>query len=149
MPGEPDELTSTVVLTSPQGRYVDVRVYKRQQYVLPEHFEKTFAGNLEWAFAGTSKSHHDHSGKQYTVWDHWVDSFTKEPEEDKGEMIRLENGDVLEKGTTIDPETGDLKHYEELWTDLPLTPLGDRVQRVCVVLQTRGFPHRPPDTKGW
>lgn len=53
-------------------------------------------------------------------------------------MIELEDGDTLEKGGNVDPLTGAVTSYEELWTDLPvqgpLEALGEQ-KRVCVVLK--------------
>lgn len=54
---------------------------------------------------------------------------------DKGEMIAQDEGDVLEKGTSMDPETGEEYSYEELRTDLPLEIVDSgKGARECVVL---------------
>ncbi|KAI4159868.1 MAG: hypothetical protein LQ342_006196 [Letrouitia transgressa] len=128
VPGEPEEPTSTLVLTSRQSRFfVDVRVLK-------EHHSKTDA--LQWAFAGTSESWYDNSnGKRFARWSHWIDSKTKEPEVDQGEMITLENGDVLERGVNVDSVSGEETVYEELWSDLEILAAGVEDARVCAVFQ--------------
>ncbi len=38
--------------------------------------------------------------------------------QDKGEMMDLEDGNTLEKGGSVDEETGEVKRYEELWEEL-------------------------------
>lgn len=35
-------------------------------------------------------------------------------------MLVLGNGDVLETGSSVDPETGEERGYEELWGEIPL-----------------------------
>ena len=135
MPKEPEEPTSTLVLTSKASYFVDVRVFKdKWQEEAGRGRQRYSAGILQWAFAGTSQSYHE-DGKRFSKWSHWIDSHTDEPEEDKGQMIDQENGDVLERGTNVDAVSGKETTYEELWTDLEITTTSPEAKRVCVVLQ--------------
>ncbi|KAL9610405.1 MAG: hypothetical protein Q9167_004888 [Letrouitia subvulpina] len=128
VPEEPEEPTSTLVLTSRQSRYfVDVRVFKEP---------RSTTNTLQWAFAGTSESWYDESnGKKFARWSHWIDSKTQEPEVDQGEMITLDNGDVLERGTNVDAVSGEETVYEELWRDLEITAVGAEDGCVCAVFR--------------
>ncbi|KAL9009370.1 MAG: hypothetical protein Q9173_005595 [Seirophora scorigena] len=126
VPGEPEELTSTIVLTSPDRFYVDIRAFKKADLSNP----------IQWAFAGTSESVRESNGRCFSTWHHWIDSQTDDPALDRGEMITQDDGDVLEKGTTVDPDTGEEESYEELWTDLPLASgSASEHSRICVVLR--------------
>ncbi|KAL8677803.1 MAG: hypothetical protein Q9186_005810 [Xanthomendoza sp. 1 TL-2023] len=134
VPGSPTEPTSTLVLTSPRNHYVDVRVFNEPQTKTTSD-PKTFDGRLQWAFAGIKESVQD-KGRTISTWHHWVDSLSETPASDSGEMIELEDGDVLEKGETRDEETGVVQKYEELWEEVPLGTIGEGSGRVCVVLRT-------------
>ncbi|KAL8660544.1 MAG: hypothetical protein Q9202_006438 [Teloschistes flavicans] len=137
VPGDPSEPTSTVVLTSPRSHFVDIRVFKRRpdQDTFLASTDDASLGELQWAFAGRSSSYHDSDERRFSSWEHWVDSGTDEPAEDKGEMISLENGDVLERGETRDEKTGKVEQYEELWTEMALVTPDSQVENVCVVLE--------------
>lgn len=71
----------------------------------------------------------------HTVWVHWIDSESSDPAVDEGDMYPQPNGDVLEKGTTVNPATGGLLEYEELWSDLDIRTIGVEAKRVCIVLK--------------
>ena len=95
---------------------------------------------LEWAFAGISHSTPPvpEPGKikpSRSVWEHWVDSNSDNPKPDEGDMWTQPNGDVLEKGSSRDPQTGTLTEYEEMWADLPLERTGLDEGMVSVVLK--------------
>ncbi|KAJ2981333.1 hypothetical protein NUW58_g6717 [Xylaria curta] len=77
LPDAASEPTSTVVLTSPEHRFVDIRVIKDVED------PRT---SLDWAFAGVSSSEDD--------------------------------GRTLETGRMVNPATGQLTDYEEIWTDI-------------------------------
>ncbi|KAL8854479.1 MAG: hypothetical protein Q9221_000750 [Calogaya cf. arnoldii] len=133
VPGDPSEPTSTLVLTSPRGFYVDIRVFKEQQ---PSSDPKTFDGKLQWAFAGTKTSEQT-DGRTISTWFHPIDSLSDDPPPDKGEMLELDSGYVLEKGESVDAKTGERTEYEELWEELLSTfsKTQDSWRR-CVVLKT-------------
>ncbi|KAI7304778.1 hypothetical protein KC315_g15000 [Hortaea werneckii] len=126
------EPTSTLVLTSAAKRFVDIRVLKDSS--LSQHSSsmtedtdlKPFSA-LDWAFAGTSSSSvgsSDENGNAvaHCEWCHWVDNRTERPEDavDEGKMYPIE-GDgqrSLEKGRMVNPDTGRMTEYEEIWRDV-------------------------------
>ncbi|KAL8650351.1 MAG: hypothetical protein Q9210_003875 [Variospora velana] len=138
VPGEPEEPTSTIVLTSAHRFYVDIRVLKDHpsEADIGSGSQSYLSNPIQWAFAGTSESVCDSNGKCFSTWHHWIDSQTDDPARDRGEMSTQDDGDVLENGITLNPETGMEELYEELWTDLPLTPgSSSGPARICVVLR--------------
>lgn len=96
---------------------------------------------IDWAFAGRSHSKpqgahvHDTSKPSHTVWGHWIDSKSNDPGVDQGDMWLQEDGDVLERGKSNDPTTGQETEYEELWHDLEVVPLGKKRNRSSLVLR--------------
>lgn len=94
---------------------------------------------LDWAIAGTTKSEARNDpkspGKEIgtSTFYHWIDSRTTKPEDatDEGDMYPQPDGTTLEKGAMVNPDTGNLTDYEELWDD---SELSDGTP--CVVLQT-------------
>ncbi|KAL8766978.1 MAG: hypothetical protein Q9209_006390 [Squamulea sp. 1 TL-2023] len=134
VPGEPSEPTSTIVLTSPRGYYIDIRVFNEPQLDLSSD-SKTFDGQLQWSFAGTKETSQI-EGRTISTWHHPIDSLSDNPKPDKGEMIELEDGDTLEKGESVDEETGEAVRYEELWEELPLNSMGAEAGPTCIVLKT-------------
>jgi len=100
VPDPPSERTSTIVLTSPRGHFVDVRLLVASDTTSgsqPQH--NTF--ELDWAFAGTAK--------------HEIVDGTKS---ETGVLEDLPDGNTLEKGWMEDPERGgELREHEEVWSD--------------------------------
>lgn len=103
LPDPASEPTTTIVLTSPQDRFVDLRI------VSPT--------SLDWAIAGTASST-TVNGIRHSTWSHWIDSKIVDPEgvSDEGDMFPHEEG-TLEKGRMVNPATGKDADYEELWDD--------------------------------
>lgn len=136
------EPTSTLVLTSKTGWYVDVRILRTpsssteaggHDSMLDCDDAKIFDGiqkeslkidRLDWAFSGqghATPAHGDLPAK--SRWHHWVDSKTllSEPAiEDEGFMYPQDDGRTLEKGVMVNPETGVESEYEEMWRDIPV-----------------------------
>ncbi|WPG99843.1 Hypothetical protein R9X50_00266300 [Acrodontium crateriforme] len=172
-PHAASEPTSTVVLTSGKRYYVDVRVTHptntdpRNSTVGEDLLP---VSRIDWAFAGTSSSEirqtPDNNKVIHSQWKHWIDSKTMDGESvaDEGDMFPDEGGELaLEKGRMVNPATGLMADYEELWKELapqlvqltegeiengPLTSnaLTNDRQHACVVLlleddesQTRGM----------
>ncbi|KAI0539854.1 hypothetical protein GGR58DRAFT_203447 [Xylaria digitata] len=110
LPDAPSEPTSTMVLTSPEHHFVDIRILKGINE--PE-------ASVDWAFAGMSSSK-TRSGVRHCTWSHVVDSRTSTPEAvvDEGDMFPQENGQSLETGRMVNPATEKLTDYEEIWTDV-------------------------------
>ena len=145
MPGEAEEPTSTIVLTSHTSHYVDIRIYKDE---LRKEQDRKDGPNslatLEWAFAGTSSTTEIASGSTnielgasgwHSVWEHWIDSKSDDPKPDEGDMWAQTNGDVLERGTQTHPVSGLQTTYEELWGDLEIELVGGGEKRISVVLK--------------
>lgn len=137
MPGEPEEPTSTVVLTSKDSYFVDVRILREKLEEEKGH-ESNTERCLEWAFAGkshTTISKDSSMQLSHTVWDHWIDSRTDNPDSDEGDMWVQPNGDILEKGKNSDPVTGEETEYEELWHDLQVEAFGKKHNRSSLVMR--------------
>ncbi|MCJ1352005.1 MAG: hypothetical protein MMC33_001989 [Icmadophila ericetorum] len=162
IPSPAEEPTSTLVLTSSKGHFVDIRVLKSafsptatETAIHPTCSPKV----LDWAFCGTSTTTElglptassppadQSSGEEcrHTVWTHWLDTASEEPESDEGDMYTLPDGDVLEKG--FNPkDDGGREEYEELWGDEDARATGTEQEqdqegdgkRVCVVLRMEG-----------
>ncbi|KAL8417617.1 hypothetical protein RB594_001325 [Gaeumannomyces avenae] len=141
-PAMPQEPTSTIVLTSPARRFVDLRILdptpaeaaaaEQQQQkdgstppsppaavVLP-------ASRLDWAIAGTSESWKrttpDGEAVTRSRWTHWIDSRVPAGADpaaatDEGDMFPQGGDETLEKGRMVNPATGVEADYEELWAD--------------------------------
>lgn len=93
---------------------------------------------LEWAFAGKSHSTISKDSSMqlsHTVWDHWIDSRSNNPDPDEGDMWVQPNGDILEKGKSKDTATGEEIEYEELWHDLHVEAFGKKDNRSSLVIR--------------
>lgn len=141
------EPTSTLVLTSPGRRFVDIRVLTAASPGLGldtetghESFGTLTRDRLDWAFAGTSSSttvsRADGSEATHSVFNHWIDSRTTEPQlvRDEGDMVPCPGGLALEVGTMVNPATGRMTEYEELWLERVVAPLSAHKPK-CVVFQ--------------
>lgn len=104
--------------------------------------------HLDWAFAGFSSSSTttnvlDGSKLSKSVWKHWIDNRTLDADKvhDEGFMFPQPDGRTLEKGAMVDPKTGRLEDYEEMWSDVEALACekgGVDVGTKCVVLQMEG-----------
>ncbi|KAJ7484096.1 hypothetical protein B0H11DRAFT_2173159 [Mycena galericulata] len=103
LPGGASEPTQTIVLTAKSGVFLDVR------------FDKE-SGELDWAFAGYRSSEEPNS----TRFTHHIDSRTLDPlgVVDVGTNTPLPDGTTLEAGEMVNPATGVLTRYEEVWRDV-------------------------------
>ncbi|KAF2665378.1 hypothetical protein BT63DRAFT_482324 [Microthyrium microscopicum] len=140
----PTEPASVLVLTTPTGIFIDVRLHLRHPIPSipstfpplsdPAHpantlFEhpSTFTG-LEWAFDGLVNYYPDgqdtDGGAVRGVWQHRVDSSTKTPASDEGIMRDRSDGAVVETGVMVNAETGMGCGYEEIWVDVPACSVG-------------------------
>ncbi|OLN90027.1 hypothetical protein CCHL11_07207 [Colletotrichum chlorophyti] len=139
IPDEASEPTSTIVLTSPQRRFVDLRILK-QPPTAEEQQTAHGTGRLEWGIAGTSSSSLRTDGQggevRHSRWEHWIDSRTTEPENaaDEGDMYEQPGGLTLEKGRMVNPATGAETEYEELWRDVEPVAAAGAQGVECVVL---------------
>ncbi|KAK4539222.1 hypothetical protein LTR36_000877 [Oleoguttula mirabilis] len=157
LPEQASEPTSTLVLTSAESRFVDIRIFRAQHG--SEVVEATEgeintlpSSRLEWAFAGTSSTElrHPPDGGQavvHSTWKHWVDCRKVDVDGvvDEGDMYPKAGGRTLETGSMVDPATGKLTEYEEMWKDLQPVAVGQDSEedgrKGCVVLQLQDDEH--------
>lgn len=143
--GVASEPTSTVVLTTGNGYYIDIRLLKadpKDNHDLELQTESL--SRIDWAFGGTSSKLESttEDGGQVTQWIHWVDSRhtkdgTSELFRDIGHLHAPDdNGDTLETGRMENPETGIETAYEELWGDVTMKSTNETSNKVALVLQT-------------
>ncbi|TFK37664.1 hypothetical protein BDQ12DRAFT_151671, partial [Crucibulum laeve] len=105
LPDDANEPTQTVVLIgSRTGVYLDVRFVK-----------DPLKHKLDWAFAGYRVS----NGPNKVIFKHVIDSHTPNASEvfDQGTNTHLPDGATLEIGEMINPETGKMTPYEEIWEE--------------------------------
>ncbi|KAJ3542507.1 hypothetical protein NM208_g4063 [Fusarium decemcellulare] len=127
LPDEASEPTSTIVLTSPEHRFVDI--------------QKLPLDRLDWAIAGTSSS--EPTGEENVTrgqWHHWISSRTIETEGlcDEGYNHLQPDGKTLERGAMVNPETGKETDYEELWRDEDPLPTTFETPKTIVLRLERG-----------
>ncbi|KAK5108358.1 hypothetical protein LTR62_008388 [Meristemomyces frigidus] len=147
LPDAAEEPTSTIVLTSGENRFVDIRILKKSDHADLGHDPVLPFKRLDWAFAGVSSSRelHDKDGNAYahSAWQHWVSDRTKDADsvKDEGDMYPMSDGRTLEKGSMTNPATGVKTEYEEMWRDVkvakvtqPSEDVGKEGVRKCVVL---------------
>ena len=159
LPDQPSEPTNTIVLTSAENRFVDVRIlnpstdsdaggiHERKvatiRLTLLEliNLDVLPFSRLDWAFAGTSSTElkTEPNGKQlvHSKWRHWVDSrhAAAEAVNDEGDMIPQGDGTTLERGSMVNPAAEQMTPYEECWKDLEPIRIKDQAKGVCVALQ--------------
>ncbi|KZZ99227.1 hypothetical protein AAL_02778 [Moelleriella libera RCEF 2490] len=121
-PDDASEPTSTIVLTSPGRLFVDVRILTDEHGQVPSGDDVPL-DRLDWAIAGTSFSSSLSSqagaGSWHARWEHWIDSRTDAAAAaDEADMVTLgPDNVVLEKGAMVNPQTGRVAPYEEIWED--------------------------------
>ncbi|EMC92810.1 hypothetical protein BAUCODRAFT_263048 [Baudoinia panamericana UAMH 10762] len=137
LPDEAYEDTNTVVLTSGEQRFVDVRLRKTDEGTRGQDPE------IDWAFAGTATSTQasPDTDNTHTTWYHWIDSRhhgkAAEGILDHGDMSPLPGDRTLEKGRMINPATGKETDYEEIWKDeepIAVPSNDEPARRCCIVL---------------
>ncbi|UKZ78580.1 hypothetical protein TrVFT333_006326 [Trichoderma virens FT-333] len=135
LPDEASEPTSTLVLTSPEKRFVDIRVLLAAgSDSLTDSEEILPLSRLDWAMAGTSSSTVIAEGHSLSRWRHWIDSRALDAPPDEGHMYPQPDGlSTLEKGQMTNPATGKDTDYEEMWFDPPPKTTGGN-KALCVVL---------------
>ncbi|KAF7533814.1 hypothetical protein G7054_g6767 [Neopestalotiopsis clavispora] len=121
LPDQASEPTSTIVLTSPGKRFVDLRVLKSEQIEAGNKDDAPLE-RLDWAIAGTSSSvatPEKGPDTTHSQWKHWISSRTLDVENatDEGDMSPLDGNRTLEEGNMVNPETGVATDYEEIWID--------------------------------
>jgi hypothetical protein len=99
---------------------------------------------LDWAFAGTSstlQSPVPGDESEIVEWKHWIDSraqdkaFKTDGIKDVGRCFPQPNGDDLELGRMVNPDTGNETEYEELWGQVQAeSTTSENGKKVAVVL---------------
>jgi hypothetical protein len=146
------EPTSTLVLTSPRGTFVDLRILLPLQTHAGEHAMPNTGGpqsRLEWAFGGKSTSYRyegvdEGAGPNHSVWNHWVDSKVAvggDMEIDEGDMYALPDGRTLEHGSSFNSAIGRMHSYEEMWSDMSIDACYPSEKKVAVVLRIENASH--------
>lgn len=91
---------------------------------------------LDWGMAGLVNTTETQGSKVIKVkWDHWIDSRSATEYSDEGVWYPQCNGDVLEKGVMLNPDTGKDTDYEEVWKYLDPFPKAMPDQVKAVTLQ--------------
>ncbi|EXJ81028.1 hypothetical protein A1O3_07316 [Capronia epimyces CBS 606.96] len=134
----PYEDTSTLVLTSPNAVFVDIR------FPLQPDSSRPLTGNPAfWAFSGTSRTTFSPDTSEvsmpysaHAVWAHEIDSKGSGIS-DEGDMFLLPNDDCIEVGMMQNPQTKQVELYKEYWSTPPAEPgSGDLRRSPCVVART-------------
>ncbi|KAF8064125.1 hypothetical protein FPV67DRAFT_203492 [Lyophyllum atratum] len=103
LPEKASEPTSTVVLTGARtGVFLDTRFFKGTR-------------EMDWAFAGYRSI--DPATPNVIRFRHDIDSRTTDQVEDSGINTNLPDGTTLEEGEMVNPETGKITPFEEIWLD--------------------------------
>lgn len=117
--GQPFEDSDVLVLSSrstsdthcedSKQLYVDLRLSKP---LLPD-------STITWGFAGIRVTLS--STPLRFRWNHHIDSQGRDGPPDEGTMTSCD-GEEVETGIGVNPETGELEQYEERWIDQPVPP---------------------------
>ena len=119
----PAEDTNTLVLSFPSNHFIDLRPVKSFR-------------SLDWGMAGYQSTIQTAGGDKsiYLADDsnaatfiHIIDSRVPEDPlsvQVEGLFNKLPNGDDLETGTMMNPNTGQMMAYEEIWRTIPVTGKG-------------------------
>lgn len=140
----PYEDTDTLVLTGPSGKFVDVRFPKDVSSPDQLSFHPSF-----WAFSGRSETtFHDASTQKHAIdmpytahcrFLHDIDSrgpgFV-----DEGDVFLLMNGDCMESGMMLNPQSNQVELYKEIWVDPRSSAIGTSAVsppgQMCIVAET-------------
>jgi hypothetical protein len=146
------EPTSTLVLTSPHGTFVDVRLFKSAQSGQSAPPNEGERSRLEWAFAGISTSRPtvdqhttDNEDKwenvTHSTWTHWLDSRypigSREIPVDEGDMYPIDAIRTLEHGHGYQPRMKAMMTHEEMWRDVDAMSTNALGSKMCVVLRLK------------
>ncbi|KAH6855952.1 hypothetical protein B0I37DRAFT_366186 [Chaetomium sp. MPI-CAGE-AT-0009] len=150
LPEEASEPTSTIVLTTPNRRFVDLRILKSDSSANTSKDHITLPlSRLDWAIAGTSSSslipskEDPGQGIKHGKWAHWIDSRVVDCDGivDEGDMFddTSDPSLTLETGRMLNPATGLETDYEEVWRSDPIqsvpAPGGGDGKVTCLALQ--------------
>ncbi|KAF5389948.1 hypothetical protein D9757_003622 [Collybiopsis confluens] len=114
LPDAASEPTHTIVLTGRKTSvFIDVRFLKD-------------SNDIDWAFGGY-RSVVREGDTELIKFTHLIDSRTRNPSQmtDYGSNTGLPDGTTLETGEMINPATGKLTAYEEIWRDVEVVGSAD------------------------
>ena len=146
----PAEPTFVLVLTSPRGTFVDLRLFKPARTGDTALANKGERSGLDWAFAGTSTSRpavdqhpaEDEKGLDnvtHSTWTHWLDSRypvgSRVIPVDEGDMYPIDAVRTLEHGHGYQPLLKATMTHEEMWRDVEATSTNAKGSKMCVVLR--------------
>ncbi|KAK3379056.1 hypothetical protein B0T24DRAFT_145050 [Lasiosphaeria ovina] len=116
LPDAASEPTSTIVLTSPGRRFVDLRILNPPPGQQAQGSERLPLSRLDWAIAGTSESWpleaspstgSANEGASRAQWRHWIDSRTADTRGLVDEGVNYpqppDGAKTLEKGRMVNP----------------------------------------------
>ncbi|KAJ4378176.1 hypothetical protein N0V83_001010 [Neocucurbitaria cava] len=153
LPPHQFEPTSTLVLTSPNRTFVDIRFFKpfAPAHSTPLPNQGGERERLEWAFAGTSASHaitlpetdneeeESWEGVTHSTWTHWLDSRhavgSSNIPVDEGDMYPIASDLTLEHGHAFQPMVNAYKTHEEMWRDVAARSTNSSGSKICVVMR--------------
>lgn len=124
LPDEAEELTDTLVFTTPKDHFTDVRIYKQyypyvQANSTPEPFEKIFQWVItgeEEEIAGTNKIRFNHEVNLQDIIESIKTGKTCKSAPDIGAFSSVEgSNDRKETGSMVKPGTGVVTEYVEIW----------------------------------
>ncbi|KAK4141756.1 uncharacterized protein C8A04DRAFT_13771 [Dichotomopilus funicola] len=161
-PDAASEPTSTIVLTTPARRFVDLRILKGTEANGADIGNAGVVSDLnrlDWAIAGTSSVDPPHTTDnstnpiQHGRWAHWIDSRLAECDGvvDEGDMVTDPANPALtiETGRMVNPATGAVTAYEEIWRsegilDVPAGGGGGafKLGITCIALRMDSTPHQ-------
>ncbi|KAI9766429.1 MAG: hypothetical protein M1840_006536 [Geoglossum simile] len=134
LPDRAKEPTSTLVLTSRNLHFVDLRILKPLNPGEPDlPNEGGPCSRLEWAFSGVAK-YTELPDRVHAEWSHEIDSRANSLNKDEGDLILQHDGSVLETGRMVNPATGEMTQYEEVWADLEVNITGGGSHRISIVI---------------
>ena len=142
--GEPYENTTTLVLTTPSQTFIDIRVLQSSsQTTIGEQIIDVSL--LEWAFSGIATTEY-RDGICHKTWTHHIDSrsaYGAEPPIDEGDMYPEPDGVLCrERGRMVNPETGEMSDYEEMWETIEAHTTGSDTRKWCLVATTSAPEHK-------
>ncbi|CAN3479323.1 hypothetical protein DICA0_E15478 [Diutina catenulata] len=114
------ESTSTMVFTSPDNHFVDVRVH-RNHYPLTALLDDPYTEVFEWVITGVEKPQGDSIAFEHEIDSQAIANGT-DPSADIGHFEAIpDSNDRQETGSMMNPATGKVQDYVEIWRSLDPT----------------------------
>lgn len=107
---EPPFEDSEVLVIVGKKYYVDIRLKR-----VPEN-----DCVIDWAMAGIKEWLNTEADPPKARFTPILTTRSELQNADEGTFSTLDNGDILETGEMLDPNTGRVRRYSEIWRDLPI-----------------------------